>query len=177
MKNRDISLLANEIKHFSCEVAKSLAIMTRDKLYEDMDNIITKFYKHYPNPLYYKRHIVDGGIGGNVKRSFKKYYMSSHETTYSGGISLSPEWMEDIYNNQRKNNRVSTDYIFNLIYAGYHGNIGMLPWEVSNIPPVMNPSPWELILRKRDNLVKNAQKNGDLIINKIKKNGKYSFIS
>ena len=175
-RNKLLEDIARELEQFSKDVAKEMAINTRDELYKEADNAINTFYSHYPSPLYYQRH-TNPYVGYNIKKSIKKLYHSPHGTSFNGGIELSSEWMDDIYNTNRKKNYIHTDYIFNLIYAGYHGNVNMLPNYDGFVPPVMSPSPLELILNKRDELVEKAQINANKTALKLKKKNKYTYIS
>ena len=156
--------LAREIEQFSQDIARELAIDAREQLAKEANLAINKFYGHY-TPEYYHRHRP---IQGNIKKSFHKYYANAHYYVYSGGIEISSDWMNDIY-------RADKDYVFNLIYAGYHGNVAMFPFQVNLVPPVMSPSPLDLILNKRDELINNAQENANKIASKINKSG-YKFI-
>lgn len=181
-KNQTFNDLADEIEQYGKDIARELAIYTRERFYKTANKAITAFYNHY-SPIYYHRHRSpnpkDGKWGYNIRQSIRKYYLNPHYgTKYTGGIEISPDWMDDIY-------RANTDYIFNLIYAGYHGNVLMLPWEdperppygtLVNIPPIMNPSPLELILKDKDNTVKDINRIANRIALKVKKANDYQFI-
>ena len=175
IKNQAILDLAAEIEDFSRSIAKEMAIQSREDLYNAARNAISAFYDHY-TPRYYERHSIPY-YGHNINKSIKKYYHAPHGNIYSGGIELSPESMEDLY-------KVRKDYVFNLIMAGFHGNIGMLPpytkdgqtWSYS-IPPVMDPSPLDLILDKRDQLIKDASANANKIAKQVKLQKAYQYIS
>lgn len=175
IKNQSIIDLASEIEDFSKSIAKEMAIKSREDLYKAANNAITKFYNHY-TPDYYKRHIIPY-YQHNINKGIKKYYHSPHGNIYSGGIELSPESMDDLY-------KIREDYIFNLILAGFHGNIPMLPQygkdgtPISrNIPPIMSPSPLELILDERDRLIKSVSKDANDVAQKVKKEKGYKYIS
>ena len=175
IKNQSIIDLANEIEDFSKSIAKEMAIKSREDLYKAANNAITKFYNHY-TPDYYKRHIIPY-YQHNINKGIKKYYHSPHGNIYSGGIELSPESMDDLY-------KIRKDYIFNLILAGFHGNIPMLPdmthytnQTSRSVPPIMEPSPLNLILDERDRLIKNVSKDANDIAQRIKKEKGYKYIS
>ena len=163
-KNIILTDLAKEIEQFSRDVARELAIDTREQLVKEASLAINKFYSHY-TPEHYHRHLP---IGKNIKKSFRKYYANAHNYVYSGGIEISSDWMNDIY-------RADKDYVFNLIYAGYHGNVAMFPFQVNLVPPIMSPSPLDIILDKRDELIKGVQNNANKIASQINKSG-YKFI-
>ena len=175
-QNNILLELSKEIEQYSRDIAKQLAIETRENLYKIAFKAISAFYSDY-SPIYYKRHRP---ISYNLRKSYRKFYANPHNTIYRGGVELSSEWMDDLY-------RADTDYVFNLVYAGYHGNILMLPWEkedrdgppfgtLKNIPPIMSPSPLEIILNARDNMVKNMAYKANAIAQKVKKNGNYRYI-
>lgn len=164
-KNNQLQELSEEIKRYSQEIAKNLAIHTREEFFNEANKAITKFYSHY-EPISYRRHQP---IGANIRKSFRKYYSNPHNSIYSGGIEISPEWMDDIY-------RADTDYIFNLIYAGYHGSVWTFPFKVSNVPPVMEPGPLNIILDKRDSLIKNMPKIANKIAVETRRSGSYKYI-
>lgn len=134
--------LKRDLKKYSTTVCVSLATQTRDEMHEEAKSAIDAFYNDY-DPLYYKRHFY------NFKsNSFKKYYKNPHGSIVRGGVELTPYNVGDIY-------RADAEYIFNLVYLGYHGNVAMFPHQVSNIPHVMSPSPLEILLDKRDYIVDN----------------------
>lgn len=168
-KKNQLEDLAKELENYSIEVAKNLAIKSREILYKSADSAIRSFYEHY-SPIYYERHTP---ISYNIRKSFKKYYKKMHEHHFSGGIEISPDWMDDIY-------RADKDYIFNLIYAGYHGNIPMIPWEqegtVPYIPPVMKPSPLELILNAKDIMIRNMNYLANKTASEVRAKNNYQFI-
>lgn len=171
--------IANEIKDYSNAIAKEMAIKAREDIFQSANEAITKFYNHY-QPKFYNRH-SSPFISYNIRKSIKKYYHAPHGNVFSGGIELSPESMDNIY-------KIRTDYIFNLIMAGYHGNIPMLfgsrswgessysPSFIANVPPIMEPSPLDIILNKRDNLIKNAARNANKIALQLKDKNGYKYI-
>lgn len=170
-KNKQLEDLAKEIENYSIEIAKSLAIKSREILNKSADSAIRSFYEHY-SPISYQRHTP---ISYNIRKSFKKYYDKSHGYTFSGGIELSSDWMDDIY-------RADKDYIFNLIYAGYHGNIMMIPWERMEdkkqpyVPPIMKPSPLELILNAKDIMLRNVDHMANKVAIEVKRKNNFQFI-
>lgn len=151
--------LITDIEHYCSNIAKYAAIEAREDLYKTAQNAIDYFYDEW-QPTYYERHYY------NLKeKSFKKYYHNNHNKTYSGGIELSYEWMDDIY-------RADTELIFNLVYAGYHG-LKNVNWrdEDGNItsigtPVIMHPftpyhitspSPMEIIEEKQRKILRNPE--------------------
>ena len=163
-KNSILIDIAKEINEYSRDIAKQMAIYTRDELMKEAQRAIKIFYNHY-SPIYYYRHKP---IGYNINKSFRKYYANDHNIVYKGGIELSSNWMNDIY-------RADKDYVFNLVFSGYHGNVTMLPFPIFHTPPIMSPSPLDIILIKRDKLRKDAQKNANKIAHSLHKSS-YKYI-
>jgi hypothetical protein len=161
MKKNNVKIndeLIGDLKKYASSVCVSLAGKVRDEMYEEAQLAIDTFYSHY-DPLYYKRHEYNF-----KKNSFKKYYKNPHNSIVRGGVELTPYEMDDLY-------RADTEYIFNLVYLGYHGNVNMLPHKGSilNIPPVMEPDPFTILLNKRDYLVENIDKYKNEALNKAGK--------
>lgn len=146
--------LIDDLKRYSNEVCKSLAVKTREILYETSQLAIEAFYDDY-DPLYYKRHNKETGRQpyNFEENSFSKYYKNPHNSIYRGGVLLSYEDMADIYQD-------STEEVFDLVYAGFHGVASgfVSPKTFHNIPPVMSPSPLELIKIKQKYIQENIEK-------------------
>lgn len=155
--------LIRDLKNYSSAVCVSLASKVRDEMYKEAQMAIEEFYNDY-DPLYYNRHYYNFR-----KNSFKKYYKNPHNSIIYGGIELTPSELDDIY-------RADTDYVFNLVYLGYHGNVNMLPYNIFNIPPTMEPTPLEILLDKRDFLVKHIDNYKKEAINKAN-NGSYNTLT
>lgn len=151
--------LIKDLKTYSTAICVSLASQVRDEMYKEAQFAIDAFYNDY-EPLYYKRHFYNF-----KKNSFKKYYKNPHNSIVRGGVELTPYEMDDLY-------RLETEYVFSLVYVGYHGNAAIFPHNVSNIPPIMSPSPLEMLLDKRDHIVGNI---GNYKGQAIDKAGKKSY--
>ena len=149
--------LIKDLQTYASSVCVSLATTVRDELYEEAKLAIDAFYEDY-TPLYYKRHKYNF-----KKNSFIKYYKNPHNSIVCGGIELTPNELDDLY-------RAEPEYVFDLVYLGYHGNVELLtPYQkINNIPPVMEPGPYEILLDKRDWLVKNINNYKILAVNKAK---------
>lgn len=154
--------LIQDLKKYSSSVCISLATQVRDEMYKEAQFAIEEFYNDY-EPLYYKRH-----YNNFRKNSFEKYYKNPHNSIVRGGIELTPYNMNDLY-------RADTEYVFNLVYLGFHGNVNMFPHNIYNVPPTMNPSPLDILLDKRESLIKNINDYKDMAINKAK-NQQYIFL-
>ena len=168
-KINNLEDIAKEIEQYSRDIAQQMARNTRDKLAKTAEIAIKKFYDHY-DPIVYDRHTP---LMGNIRKSFRKFYANPHNTVFRGGIELSPEWMDDLYSTPK--HPVDKDMIFNLIYAGYHGNVGMFPVPVETVPPIMDPSPLDILLNTRDNLMKKAVKDANKVARALDKS-KYKYI-
>ena len=107
-----------KLKQMAREKAKQLATEARDRMSEEYLYIISNFYSEY-EPQYYNRHfnnlydensLLNSGLG----HTFEKYYKNSHNSSYSGGISISTENMYSDYNAPQID-------VLNSFLNGYHG--------------------------------------------------------
>ncbi len=166
MKKNKITIekdLIDDLKKYGSSVCISLASQIRDELHETAKYAIEEFYNDY-TPLYYKRHYYNFR-----KKSFYKYYKNPHNSIVRGGIELSYEQMDDIY-------RADTEYVFDLVYHGFHGDVASFPHSISNIPPVMNPNPLDILYDKRDYLINNISAYSGTAISKANNNA-YTFLN
>lgn len=150
MKKNKVTISMNlekELDDYLTEFSVGMAAFVRDEMHECTKHAIDAFYNNYrpknKEPLFYNRNYYNFR-----NNSFSKYYENKHGKIIRGGVELTPGNMDDIY-------RADTDYVFNLVYAGYHGSVWTLPNEIKNVPPVMNPGPLEILLNRRDEIVKN----------------------
>lgn len=160
--------LMKELDKYATNYSIGMSQEISKELTETTQKAIDLFYDDYI-PIGYNRH-----YDNFKKRSFKKYYENKHGSIIRGGVQLSSERMINYYwsFSQKGNNYYPagsssnlTDYVFNLVYSGYHGNIGMIfgqngenaQYDV-NIPPRMNPSPLEIIINERDKMINNVYK-------------------
>ena len=155
--------LKQDLKKYASAVCTSLAGQFRDEMYKEAHFVIEDFYNDY-EPIYYNRH-----YNNFRKNSFKKHYKNPHNSIIRGGIELTPNELDDLY-------RADKEYVFNLVYLGYHGNVNMFPHTISNVPSIMEPSPLDILLNKRDSLIENINDYKDESINKAKKQ-KYTFLN
>ena len=140
-----------EARAYVGKVLSSAAGKIRDDLTEEAFYSITSFYTSY-SPKYYHRHYYNF-----LENSFEKYYSNPHNKIYRGGVKLTPEKLDDLYQD-------STREVFDTVYAGLHGPASAITFGYSwnnekpkKFEPVprMVPSPMERILAKRDYIVKN----------------------
>lgn len=152
-----------DLTKYMQNVLSGTAAKIRDDLTEEAFNSIKFFYASY-TPSYYKRHYYNF-----LNKSFKKYYANPHNVIYRGGVQLTPEEMDDIYQDP-------TYEVFDSVYAGFHGVSSMFyaPYSFS-VTPVMEPSPMQRILDRRDYIVSHIDDYVLAGINKANK-GTYSVI-
>lgn len=155
--------LEKDLKKYIGNVLSGAAGKIRDDLTDEAFNSIAYFYTSY-TPVSYHRHYYNF-----MEKSFEKYYSNPHGKIYRGGVRLTPEALDDIYQDP-------TQEVFDSVYAGFHGVSSMFvsPYTFS-VTPVMEPSPMERILARRDFIAANI---GDYVSygkNKAK-NQSYSVI-
>ena len=115
-----------ELKDKARQKAKELAIEAREKLSEEYLYVISNFYSEY-EPKYYLRHFNDkydehSLLRSGLGRTFEKYYKNSHDTVFSGGISISTDDMYDDYTTSPIN-------VLNYFLNGYHGHPSQGIWS------------------------------------------------
>ena len=148
MKGIDFSSLEKELLKIGNETLKTAAGKIRDELYEEGKLAIEMFYNSY-NPIYYRRHYYNF-----YNKSFKKYYSNAHGIVYRGGIELTPENMDSIYQDP-------VTEVFDTVYAGMHGPAGAITTGYASIgttPRTFSPvprtaSPMQMLLDKRDYII------------------------
>lgn len=155
--------LVSDLKRYGEKVCVGLATTVRDKLEKETVYAIEQFYEDY-TPISYKRHYYNF-----ENNSYTKYYKNSHGSIVYGGILLSPENMDDIYQDP-------TEEVFDFIYHGFHGvSSGFDEPKSFSKTPVMSPSPLEMIMDERDRFIDNIDDYKDHGIDRAK-NEKYSTI-
>ena len=101
-----------DMQMMSHAVSSELAHQISDKMVEEYQYVIDRFYSEY-DPKYYVRH-ADKGMTPGLQKTFKKYYKNPHNTIYYGGIEISSDVMYDDYHG-------SKDMVLNSFLDGYHG--------------------------------------------------------
>lgn len=175
--------LKNDLKKYANNFSIGMATYVRDEMYESSIFAIESFYADYTpeagnvstsynwkyvtptgTPKSYKRHYTNF-----LTKSFSKYYKNPHNSIVYGGIYLSPEKMEDYYQD-------NTEEVFDMVYHGYHGvSSGFDNPKRFTSTPVMSPSPLEIIEQKFQKILKNIQKNKKKGSDRAEK-GNYSTI-
>lgn len=136
-----------DVEKYRNNIARFVAESVRDEMMETAYNAILDFYDSYTPakpPKGYRRHYY------NFKeKSFRPYFKDHGNGRATGGIVLSPEEMDDIYRASRVAG-LGTEFVFNLVYEGYHG------WDVSTSAEEatggfgtrMQPTPYEILEAK-----------------------------
>ena len=159
-----LNALKKDITRYVGSVMSGTAGKIRDDLTEEAALSISDFYADY-TPVYYQRHYYNF-----TKNSFEKYYVNAHGTIYHGGVRLTPDAMDDIYQDP-------VVEVFDSVYAGFHGVSSMfVSPRTFTVTPVMSPSPMERLYQKREDIVNNIEKYIEYGKKKAKKQS-YSIIS
>lgn len=107
-----ISDLKSDMQMMSHAVSSDLAHQISDKMAEEYQYVIDRFYSEY-EPKHYVRH-ADRGMTPGLQKTFKKYYKNPHNTIYYGGIEINTDRMYDDYHG-------SKDMVLGSFLDGYHG--------------------------------------------------------
>lgn len=134
--------LYDDLKKYGKNFCVGMASKVRDKLTMAAAIAIESFYQDY-TPIYYKRHYY------NFRdNSFRKFYENKHGQIIRGGVELSPDSMDSLYQDPKEE-------VFDMVYAGYHGVASGFNSPYTFTPVhIMQPSPLEIIKISRDNLIK-----------------------
>lgn len=155
-KTIDLRKSLDNLRTYSQNVCRIAAGEIRDELTKEAASAIAYFYyENYPDPKVYERHFQF------EKKSFEKYYAKSGKYYY-GGVRLTPEKMDSVYDQ-------SVDTVFNSVfYLGMHGPIRAY-MRAGNQLPLMRPTPLEWIQKKRDKIIANPQEYIERAKRKLKK--------
>ena len=112
----NISGLKDYLERYAKEVGHLTAADIRDELTDTAFYAIVRFYEDY-SPTSYKRHYYNF-----LEKSFRKYYSNAHGTIYRGGVELTPQLMDNIYQSSSGySDSQITEQVFDTVYAGFHG--------------------------------------------------------
>lgn len=177
------STLQSKLNKMVLETKKELAKKTRDELVIATSNAMEIFYGHY-TPRRYKR------THGFRDKSFVGLYKNPHNSRIYGGVRLTTENLDasnyhtyKLNSSSNKWERVDIDPsdaisgakypetmgdIRELVYSGHHGDTELFNEMYHGkrnftIPPVMSPSPYELVIQRRDNYLNTKIKNKEYI--------------
>lgn len=114
--------IIDDLKTYSSNIAKFAAIEVRDTLAKTAYDAIEAFYADYEPEYYYRNYY------NFRKNSYQKYYHNSHNKTFSGGIILTPENMDELYIHEtispfatHSTWGASAEQVFNTVMEGWHG--------------------------------------------------------
>ena len=147
--------LYDDLKKYGKNFCIGMATQVRDDLTKSAAVAVESFYQDY-RPFYYQRNYYNFR-----KKSFKKFYENKHQQIIRGGVELSPEHMDSLYQDP-------VSEVFDMFYAGYHGvasgfgGVGINrqtgaiteyePYSFTPVP-IMRPSPLEIIQEYRDTII------------------------
>ena len=139
-KNISWSDVEKDLKKYTHNVLYNAAKKVQEELTDEAMWAIADFYQDY-TPKFYKRHYYNF-----MDNSYEKYYSNAHGNIYRGGVRLTPDNMDELYNYPAKN-------VFETVYDGWHG----LPNEWSPTEQ-MTPSPMEKLLERQQKIIENPHK-------------------
>lgn len=154
----DFTGLEKDLRRYANNVCRYAASEIADEMTEKALLSIAAFYSDY-SPSKYQRHYYNF-----MNNSFRRYYSNPHNKIYRGGIELTPDAMDAIYQHP-------IDEVYgSVIESGSHG-----PELYTTVPP-MKKSPLQMMYEDRDEIEKNI----NTYINRAKlkaKNDSYSVLS
>ena len=155
--------IKSDLKKYLGAYLSGTAGKIRDELTQEAHDAIELFYASY-TPVSYRRHYYNFRT-----KSFEKYYSNAHGTVFRGGVTLTPDKMDDIYQDP-------TLEVFDSVYAGFHGVAAMFVSPKSFfVTPHMDPSPIEMIYAKQRYISRHIEEYTKAGLAKAKKQ-KYSVI-
>lgn len=158
----------SDIQRFGSITVSSAAKIVADELTEEARSAIAEFYAWSPK-MY--------GRSGSLNRSYKRYYRN-HGLHANGGVQLLPDSVSE-HPSVHHTKSMTGSYIFNLAYSGMHGNTPALTQiypNIKNFPPLMKPSPSELLDDKYNNIIDNGNSYAYLGVDDAMNAGGYSVI-
>ena len=134
--------IMHDVDNFANATISDMAMTVRDELTEAAHNAMINFYKHY-TPMFYERNGDFNGNKGFLNTGYKPYYINKHRSTARGGVEI-PGDVKGYY-------RYDINKISDFVWAGFHG-----PPIGHNVnTPVMSPSPMEMVLKRRQEIIDN----------------------
>lgn len=134
--------LFNALVKYGNEVCRKTAQNIATDLTKTAEFAINEFYEDY-SPVMYQRHFYNF-----ERKSFKRYYEHSHSKKFYGGVELTPERMDDIYEG-------TVNQVFSSVYNGWHGvPMGKYTQEIER----MDPTPYDIIYDRYFDIVLNINK-------------------
>ena len=139
-ESKIMSDLESDIKLMSHTISSDLAHQISDKMAEEYQYVIDRFYSEH-DPKHYTRH-ADRGMTPGLQKTFKKYYKNPHNTIYYGGIEISSDYMYNDYHD-------SSEEVLSSFLSGYHGR------EIAGIKSSLLP--YKHMLKFRDKLLRDLK--------------------
>lgn len=121
-----------ELEQYGINICRTAAKIVAKELVETAKTAIELFYADY-SPIKYKRQYYNFR-----NNSFKKYYKKIGNNIFTGGIELTPESMDNIYN-------YPAPAVHRMVF-----NKGMHGPNYNYFVPNMSPTPLEILIQKRD---------------------------
>lgn len=152
IKMQFIEALEEDAKKLSHSISSSLAHQISDKMEQEYQYVIERFYSEY-QPESYKRH-SERGYEPGLNKTFKKYYKNPHNTIYYGGIEIADDNMYDDYHD-------SPSSVLSSFLNGYHGRAS------AGIESFILP--YKHMLKFRDSLANELKRSDSELLLKAKK--------
>lgn len=140
--NVQMGQIAEQIKAELRKRMQNAASKVADELTMAAQNAMSEYYSW--SPVLYSR-------TGAMMNTYSRLY-HNHGDAITCGVRLTPPGAYPNYNGKKS---VSGQFVFQLAYSGRHGNTATFPWASSivNWPPTMSPSPINMIMDKRDEVI------------------------
>lgn len=114
--------LKKDMQSFGNEIAKNIAIFTREELTKEYGIAVEEFYNAY-TPKQYERK-------WQLRKSYRPYYRNPHGTRFHGGVEITIDKMKDVHD-------ADNIIILSNALSGYHGpeNLGIYtpPWIFEHV--------------------------------------------
>lgn len=171
--------LISEIKQLEKDECKYMAQMIANDLTQEARNAIVEFYSWKPE--YYIRNY-------NFWKAFKKVHINKGEKRVAGVELMIDSFPNDYIRKSTRNSLLDNSYksstryfsysmqrpedvYFRVVYGGWHG-IASLQGNA----PTMSPSPYEKIIDKQEEIIKNQEIYKRRAEELAFKNGNYSIL-
>jgi hypothetical protein len=99
--------LKDDLQKFGNNIAKNIAITSRDAITNEYAIAVEEFYNAY-TPLQYERK-------WQLRKSFRPYYRNPHGTRYHGGVEITTDKMKEVHSD-------SNEIVLSYALSGWHGN-------------------------------------------------------
>lgn len=134
-------IIYKEVEKIAKKKCQEGASYAADQLTLEATKAMYEFYGSYTPEMYSR--------SGGLLNSYKRYYYNKHGNIYKGGVEITES--SSGYHSVVTHDGVDSGFVTLLAwYAGRHGFAEALPeyYHVSNYPPVMSPTPYEMVIEK-----------------------------